>query len=229
MAHKFRKEIATWYFNIKDKEALNSNKIQLLSFGIFSQYLGILQEHQIFVLTSIRPHLIGGIEDEIDVENWSSIQVLSLLDDLINNHDKDTFFLRGKTLIKTNDGDIWEKDIVIFGYDFNLINLHISIYSDVWLPVDYRWNLQIDTAELNYGRLNKTLKKIKALGFNDLMPDEGEDYRDEYYPQHGFNIFLSDDILDYVDDADKLSEDNVNIIQKYLWSNRTQSASASSN
>jgi hypothetical protein len=233
MSKKFRKPIAAWYFYLNNNETnMSTNTLAHWNFGIFSQTLQILREEELFIPIQIMVSISNVQKERIETKNLNNFEVLFLLSDLLNKYGKESLSFTGKTLIKSVEGDYWEESIIGFSYEFYYPRLAIEIFSDLWVPIDRDMNLQIDLAELNAGRLTRTLKRIKNLGFNEIVPDEGEDYTDEIFKQRGFQLYINEfDIYLNIDEKifDKvyvngvlhqLNEYQIQIINKYLWSNR---------
>jgi hypothetical protein len=85
--------------------------------------------------------------------------------------------------------------------------------------VDRNGDLQIEMAEENSPLLETVLREIKEIGYDEVFPNLNEEHIDDLFPQRGFKIFLHDSYLDFVKEGE-LTENNMKIINKYLWSRR---------
>ncbi|BDD07474.1 hypothetical protein [Aureibacter tunicatorum] len=108
--------------------------------------------------------------------------------------------LEGSTLIETEKEKNIYNGVISINYSLLRNGIELHTYSDLWSPMSLDDNYQIDLALLNNPRLERSLKKIKAIGkYSFISPDEGE-YGDEELAQLGFRIITNQgDITKFID------------------------------
>ncbi|MFM9946577.1 MAG: hypothetical protein ACKV1O_01435 [Saprospiraceae bacterium] len=220
---QFHDSMAVWFFNFSDGNFIGDMQANNYSTSIFGNFKLILEyfiESGLLMPTKIKflRGALGGdtATDILDINVEAIMDCV--VEEMQRKENSTNIGLFGITKIYEKDvcQDIF--DIIRVWYDFRNGRLIIHLQADCWLPVDRDDNIQIEMAEKNAPILEKVLRSIKNIGYDDIMPDEGEEYCDELLPQMGFRVYLHDMLFDLI--KKDLSETEIRRISKFLWSNR---------
>jgi len=174
--------IASWFFNFKTEQERNP-------FELLKNIIQILESYGLLLLE--KTEFIRGIfGDSHYISSNRGMQLDWIFNELKKEHSHFLFFT-GTTIISINKLDhIKVKNIIQCSFDFDTKCFALKTYSDLWLPLDRNDNKQLDLAIQSSLLLEKALKDIKELGFDDIIPDVGIIHADELYPQKGFRVYI---------------------------------------
>lgn len=225
MVTKIWDSIATWFYYNSHRDYYHyfweheNNKFgcdPVWNFWALRKALELLYSSKLLI--PIKVDFNNHLKESIETKNLTIDKIFDkiIIEAKTKNHSSMTF--SGFTILYDKEKEVQFENLVKFSCSINTGQFNLNVYSDCWVPIDLNDKLQIDLAEKNSPRLSKALKEIKDIGFDNVDPGEEADYRDELLPQHGFKIFLHDEALNYIDE--KLAEEDIKIIEKYLWKNR---------
>lgn len=227
-------EIAQWVFDFNHDGVETSSlsaedkKSRVLHFlSTAKKSLEILNQDKLLVVRTIHCYNYDK-EDALykvfSINDTNFTAVESILDTHLDKWTGNGFIppiiLQGSTLIFSDNENKFLDGIIKVMIDFSVQDLHITTYSDCWIPIDRNDQLQLEMAELNAPRLQQALSEIYQAGFHSVFPAPDEPYWDHLLPQKGFSVMMRPVMLNEVD-LSNLDSSQRAAIDKYLFHTNT--------